>query len=103
MERNSKPGKWSSSLTPATGLLSEKLGIPPETRRLTPLEIGLLRQSKREIARRFTENQAHRKAKRAALEDPDLPDSFIAESLMSKAESRKNSLPFVPRGQPTDC
>jgi hypothetical protein len=103
MERNSKPGKWSSSLTPATGLLSEKLGIPPETRRLTPSEIALLRQSKREIARRFTENQAHRKVTRAALENPDLPDSFTAESLMSMADQRENSLPFVPRGQPTDC
>ena len=103
MERNSKPGKWSSSLTPATGLLSEKLGIPPEPRRLTPSEIALLRQSKQEIARRFTENQTHRKVKRAALENPDLPDSFIAESLMSMAEPRENSLPFVPRGQPTDC
>lgn len=62
MERNSKLGKWSSSLTPATGLLSEKLGIPPETRRLTPLEIGLLRQSKQEIAQRFPENYARHKA-----------------------------------------
>lgn len=62
MERNSKLGKWSSSPTPATGLLSEKLGIPPETRRLTPLEIGLLRQSKQEIAQRFPENYARHKA-----------------------------------------
>lgn len=102
MERNSKLGKLSSSLTPATGLLSEKLGIPPETRRLTPLGIGLFRQKKWEIAWRFTENQAHRKLKSAALENPDLPNSFIAESLMSMAEPRENSLPFVPRGLPTN-
>lgn len=102
MEQNSKSGKRSSSLTPATGLLNEKIGIPPETRRLTPLEIGLLRQSKREIALRFAENQAHRKAKRAALANPDLPDSFIAESLMSMAEPREDSLLFVPRGLQTD-
>ena len=62
MERNSKLGKWSSSLTPATGLLSEKLGIPPEPRRLTPSEIALLRQSKQEIAQRFPENYARHKA-----------------------------------------
>lgn len=102
MERNSKPGKRSSSLSPATGLLSEKIGIPPETRRLTPSEIALLRQSKQEIALRFAENQAHRKVKRAALANPDLPDSFIAESLMGMAEPRGDSLPFVPRGWQAD-
>ena len=102
MEQNSKLGRRSSSLTPATGLLSEKIGIPPELRRLTPLEIALLRQSKQEIAQRFPENQAHRKVKRAALENPDLPDSFLAESLRSMAEPREDSLLFVPRGLQTD-
>ena len=34
---------------------------------------------------------------RAALDNPDLPASFIAESLMSMAEPRKDSIPFVPR------
>ena len=33
----------------------------------------------------------------AALDNPDLPASFIAESLMSMAESRVSSEPFVPR------
>ncbi|WP_151671755.1 ParD-like family protein [Nitrincola schmidtii] len=37
------------------------------------------------------------KVGRAALDNPDLPASFIAESLMSMAEPREDSLPFVPR------
>ena len=35
---------------------------------------------------------------RAALANPDLPVSFVADSLMSLAEPREDSLPFVPRG-----
>lgn len=38
------------------------------------------------------------KVGRAALDNPDVPVSFIAESLMSMAEPREDSLPFVPRG-----
>ncbi len=34
---------------------------------------------------------------RAALDNPDLPVSFIAESLASLAEPREHSTPFVPR------
>lgn len=37
---------------------------------------------------------------RAALDNPDLPVSFISESLMSLAEPRKDSAPFVPRSKP---
>ncbi len=37
------------------------------------------------------------KVGRAALDNPDLPVSFVAESLMSLAEPREDSLPFVPR------
>jgi len=37
------------------------------------------------------------KVGRAALDNPDLPVSFIAESLISMAESREEALPFVPR------
>jgi len=37
------------------------------------------------------------KVGRAALDNPDLPASFIAESLMSLAESREDSTPFLPR------
>jgi hypothetical protein len=34
---------------------------------------------------------------RAALDNPDLPVSFIAESLASLAEARTETQPFVPR------
>ena len=34
---------------------------------------------------------------RAALDNPDLPVSFIAESLASMAESREEATAFVPR------
>lgn len=41
------------------------------------------------------------KVGRAALDNPDLPVSFIAESLMSLAEPRDNCIPFVPRSRRT--
>jgi hypothetical protein len=34
---------------------------------------------------------------RAALDNPDLPVSFVAESLASMREPREQSTPFVPR------
>jgi hypothetical protein len=37
------------------------------------------------------------KVGRAALDNPDLPASFIAESLMSLAEPHEQSTPFIPR------
>ena len=37
---------------------------------------------------------------RAALDNPDLPVSFIAESLASMAERREDASPFVPRSRP---
>jgi len=37
------------------------------------------------------------KVGRAALDNPDLPASFIAESLMSMAEPREDCTVFVPR------
>lgn len=37
------------------------------------------------------------KVGRAALDNPDLPASFIAESLMSMAEPREESTAFIPR------
>lgn len=40
------------------------------------------------------------KVGRAALDNPDLPVSFIAESLASLAESRAEATPFVPRSRP---
>lgn len=40
------------------------------------------------------------KVGRAARANPDLPRSFIAESLTSLAEPGKDSTPFVPRSRP---
>jgi len=37
------------------------------------------------------------KVGRAALDNPDLPVSFIAESLASMAEPRDHATPFKPR------
>jgi len=37
------------------------------------------------------------KVGRAALYNPDLPVSFVAESLASMAEPRAQATPFVPR------
>lgn len=37
------------------------------------------------------------KVGRAALDNPDLPVSFIAESLASMAEPREEAMPFVPK------
>ena len=50
MEPNSKHGGKKTSVTPSTALLNQKLGISPAPRMLTPSEIELLRQSKREMA-----------------------------------------------------
>jgi hypothetical protein len=36
---------------------------------------------------------------RAALDNPDLPVTFIAESLISIAEPREYATPFVPRSR----
>jgi len=41
------------------------------------------------------------KVGRAALDNPELPVSFVAESLMSLAEPREDSTPFVPRSRAT--
>ena len=38
---------------------------------------------------------------RAALDNPDLPVSFIAESLASMAEPREEATAFVPRSRRT--
>ena len=39
------------------------------------------------------------KVGRAAIDNPDLPASFIAESLASLAEPRENGTPFIPRSR----
>ena len=41
------------------------------------------------------------KVGRAALDNPDLPVSFIAESLASMADPREHATPFVPRNRAT--
>lgn len=40
------------------------------------------------------------KVGRAALDNPDLPVSFVAETLASMAEPREDATPFVPRIRP---
>ncbi|SIP86398.1 ParD-like antitoxin of type II toxin-antitoxin system [Aromatoleum tolulyticum] len=39
------------------------------------------------------------KVGRAALDNPDLPVSFVAESLASMAEAREDATSFVPRSR----
>ena len=39
------------------------------------------------------------KVGRTALDNPDLPVSFIAESLISLAEPRDSAIPFIPRSR----
>lgn len=45
-----KTGGKKSSVSPSTALLNQRLGTSPAPRMLTPSEVELLRQSKREIA-----------------------------------------------------
>jgi hypothetical protein len=40
------------------------------------------------------------KVGRTALDNPDLPVSFVAESLASLSEPREDATPFVPRSRP---
>ena len=102
MSESVKTGDLGASLTASAQSPNQKLGTSPEPIRLTPVEIELQRRNKWEIAQRFAENRTNRKVERAVLANPDLPVSFVAESLMSMAEPREDSLPFVPRGLPTD-
>jgi hypothetical protein len=39
------------------------------------------------------------KVGRAALDNPDLPVAFVAESLAALAEPREQATPFVPRSR----
>jgi hypothetical protein len=39
------------------------------------------------------------KVGRAALDNPELPVSFVAESLASLSEPREQSTPFIPRSR----
>ena len=50
MDKNSKTGGMTGSVTPSTALLNQRLAISPGPRMLDASEIKLLRLSKREIA-----------------------------------------------------
>lgn len=50
MDKSLNTGGKSDSVTPSTRLLNQRLGISSAPRMLTPYEIELLQQSKREIA-----------------------------------------------------
>lgn len=39
------------------------------------------------------------KVGRAALDNPDLPATFVAEALASMSEPREDATPFVPRSK----
>ena len=39
------------------------------------------------------------KVGRAALDNPDLPVSFVAETLVARAEPREDATPVVPRSR----
>ena len=58
MEPTLNHGGKKTSVTPSTALLNQKLGISPAPRMLTPSEIELLRQSKREMAEDYRRRRA---------------------------------------------
>jgi hypothetical protein len=60
-------------------------------------------QHKARLEHRSTAEQIEFWAKlgQAALENPDLPVSFIEQSLLSLMESHDNLEPFVPRSRQT--
>lgn len=90
---------WRMTNTPSTRLLNQMLGTSPESGRLMPDETELLKRSKQEIDLYFADNRDRLRMERATLANPDLPVSFVAASLMSLAEPREDSLPFVPRSR----
>ena len=63
----------------------------------------LYEQSKQDamVEHRFVAGQIEfwARVRRTALDNPDLPVSFVAESLVSMAEARSQSQPFVPRSR----
>ena len=62
MTRTSSSDGKTTSVTPSTALLIEKLGTSPAPRMLTPSEIELLRQSAKEIAETVREVLASKRA-----------------------------------------
>ncbi|MBA3486291.1 MAG: ParD-like family protein [Lysobacter sp.] len=67
------------------------------------IDEGLYEQARSEasIEHRSIAGQIEYWAKvgRAALDNPDLPVSFIAEALASMAEPKDQATPFIPRRQ----
>ena len=61
--RTSRNGGGNTSATPSLALLNRTLGTSPAPRMLTPYEIDLLRQSKKEMAQVAHEVLANRTAK----------------------------------------
>ena len=53
MNKNSKAGRSTGSVTPSTALLNQRLAISNAPRMLIPSEIELLQQSKKEMAERY--------------------------------------------------
>ena len=58
--RTSRNGGGNTSATPSVALLNRRLGTSPAPRMLTPYEIDLLRQSKKEMAQAAQEVLANR-------------------------------------------
>ena len=58
--RTSRNGGGNTSATPSLALLNRRLGTSPAPRMLTPYEIDLLRQSKKEMAQVAHEVLANR-------------------------------------------
>lgn len=58
MDRNSKDGGKTGSVTPSTASLNRRLGTLRAPRMLSAYEIGLLRKSAKEIAARIEAQQS---------------------------------------------
>ena len=62
----SRSGGGSTSATPSIALLNRRLGTSPAPRMLTPYEIGLLRQSAKEVAEVAGEILANKRGESSA-------------------------------------
>ena len=78
-------------------MIGIKIGMP--VRIENDLYISARDQAKAEHRTIAGQIEFWAKVGRAALDNPDLPVDFIAETLISMAEPVENALPFVPRSQ----
>lgn len=62
MDKTSKTGGSTGSVTPSTALLSQRLAISNAPRMLTPSEIELLQLSKKEMAERYLQRSTKQSA-----------------------------------------